>query len=117
MDSIINVSGETHLDSDVIFNLFTTFLKNCLFSVLIGLIMTVFALLISKKFRFIMADPVKENVFIILMGYATYCLAQLVDVSSVIALLTSGILMSHYMRYNMSEYGRISTGITVGTLS
>lgn len=26
-------------------------------------------------------------------------------------------MMSHYMRYNMSQYGRISTGITVSTLS
>lgn len=64
-----------------------------------------------------MNDPIKENTIVILVGYTTYCTAELCNVSSVISILSCGIMMSHFMHYNMSEYGRISTGITLSTLS
>ncbi|KAL4484481.1 hypothetical protein ABPG74_019658 [Tetrahymena malaccensis] len=117
VESIVGSNGSVKLDSGIILELFGSFLKNCFLSVLIGILMAIIATLMTKKFRFLVSDPVKENIFLLLIGYGTYCLAELIDVSSVIALLTSGILMSHYMRYNMSEYGRISTAITVSTLS
>ena len=82
-------SGETSLSFKVIFELLLDFLKNCIVSILIGIAIALIATYISKIFCCFMEDAIKVNIYLLLVGYASYCVGELSDVSSVIAVLTT----------------------------
>lgn len=59
--------------------------------------------LITKHLRFISHNPVIETCLIFFLGFIAYMLAELLEWSGVIAILVSGISMSHYLYYNLSK--------------
>ncbi|KAL4429124.1 hypothetical protein ABPG74_015152 [Tetrahymena malaccensis] len=62
-------------------------------------------------------DPVKVNIFLLAIGYLSYCLGEIAGVSSVISMLASGIVMNHYMKHNMDEESLKTTTVTISTIS
>ncbi|KAL4472289.1 hypothetical protein ABPG72_011650 [Tetrahymena utriculariae] len=115
--TIVNKQGDVDFEASTLSNLCLFFLKNCFLSVFIGLALGLLATYFTKVFRPLVKDPIKINVFILIVGYSSYCIGEIAEVSSVIAMLTSGIVMNHYMKYNFEEDGLKSTVVTVGTLS
>ncbi|KAL4429123.1 hypothetical protein ABPG74_015151 [Tetrahymena malaccensis] len=115
--TIVDKSGEVDFGASTFGNLCLFFLKNCFLSIFIGVVIALLATYFTKVFRPLVKDPIKINVFILIVGYSSYCIGEIVEVSSVIAMLTSGIVMNHYMKYNFEEDGLKSTVVTVGTLS
>lgn len=46
------------------------------------------------------------------MGYLSYSVGEIVHVSGIISLLTSGVLMAHYGWYNLSPQGKVLSSAT-----
>ena len=69
-----------------------------------------FATLITKKFRFLSHNPVVETVVVLLFGFCSFATAEILELSGVISILVCGIVMSHYLFYNISSTGKVTTG-------
>jgi NhaP-type Na+/H+ or K+/H+ antiporter len=58
------------------------------------------------KVRFVTVSAVKETLLIFLFGYAAYLISDLLHMSGIISLLTSGVIMAHYAWYSLSPQGK-----------
>lgn len=68
----------------------------------IGTLFGIIASYILKKMRFITVSSVKETLLIFAFGYIAYATGELIGMSGIISLLTSGVVMAHYGWYNLS---------------
>lgn len=59
-----------------------------------------------KRMRFLTISAVKETLVIFFIGYLAYVTGELLHMSGIIALLTSGVIMAHYAWYNLSPQGK-----------
>ena len=71
-------------------------------SILIGLAFGLIASLIFKHMRFLTVSAIKETLLILCFGYLAYAAAELIGMSGIISLLTSGIIMAHYAWFSLS---------------
>ncbi|KAJ7963707.1 Sodium/hydrogen exchanger [Quillaja saponaria] len=62
-------------------------------------------------------SSVREIALMILMAYLSYMLAELLELSGILTVFFSGILMSHYAWYNVTESSRITTRHVFATMS
>lgn len=56
-----------------------------------------------KIYESINKHPIKETSLILLNGYLTYLLGELMGLSGIITLFTCAIIMGHYSYMNISE--------------
>ena len=101
-------------------NLLIKFVINLVSSLLIGALTGMVCCALLKNCRFITklhSSAVLENAIIFLFGYMAYTICEIFEVSGVIGILVCGIIMAHYMFYNISSMGKISTGITFETIA
>ncbi|EWS72871.1 sodium/hydrogen exchanger family protein (macronuclear) [Tetrahymena thermophila SB210] len=117
ISKIVNSNGEAQLSSTTFWSLIFYFIKSLVLSILIGIFVGLFATYITKVYRPLMQDPVKVNIFLLAIGYMSYCLGEIAGVSSVISMLGSGIVMNHYMKHNMEEESLKTTTVTISTIS
>ncbi|KAL4472288.1 hypothetical protein ABPG72_011649 [Tetrahymena utriculariae] len=117
ISKIVNFNGEAQLSSTTFWSLIFYFIKSLVISILIGLVVGLAATYITKVYRSLMQDPVKVNIFLLAIGYSSYCLGEIAGVSSVISMLASGIVMNHYMKHNMEEESLKTTTVTISTIS
>ena len=68
----------------------------------IGIFFGLLSAYVLKKFRLFSKKPIMETIIIIGFGYMGYGFAELTHNSGILALLTTGIIMSHYTWYNLS---------------
>ena len=74
-----------------------------------GLIIT----LAFKNLRFLIKEKgIVEMPLTMLGGYLGYVLSEWAGLSGVISMLFSGIILSHYNTYNLTEEGKSSTMYT-----
>lgn len=78
---------------------------NAVGSIVFGLLTGLGGALMTKHLRFLSHSPAIEACLIFFLGFIAYMLAELVEWSGVIAILVSGISMSHYLYYNLSVQG------------
>lgn len=69
---------------------------------MIGVAFGVGATLMFKKMRFLTTSSIKETMLVFCAGYMSYALSEMLEMSGIISLLTSGIVMAHYGWYNLS---------------
>lgn len=62
-------------------------------------------------------SPIKETSLILLNGYFTYLLGELIGLSGIITLFTCAIIMGHYCFMNISEESQKGTGLAFETVS
>lgn len=55
--------------------------------------------------------PIKETSLILLTGYITYLIGELLGFSGIITLFTCSIIMGHYTFMNISEESQRGTGL------
>lgn len=55
--------------------------------------------------RFLTESCVIEVVIVIYMGYASFTLCEMIELSGVISVLVTGVVMAHYNYYNLSNLG------------
>ena len=71
-------------------------------SVLIGIIIGLLGSYLFKKMRFLTISAIKETFLIFCFGYLAYAISDLCNMSGIISLLTSALMMAHYGWYNLS---------------
>lgn len=60
--------------------------------------------------------PIKETCLILMNGYFTYLLGELIGLSGIISLFTCAIIMGHYCFMNISEESQKGTGLAFETV-
>ena len=88
------------------------FFELALVSLFIGCAIGILASMILKSFRFISTSSIKETLFIFCFGYLAYSLSEMMDMSGIISMLTSGVVMAHYGWYNLSPQGKHVSSVT-----
>ncbi len=73
------------------------------FSITIGLFFGVLSAFVLKNFRFLTKVPMIEVNLVFVFGYLSYSVTELFHFSGIISLLVSGVMMSKYTWYNLSD--------------
>ena len=66
--------------------------------------------------RFLTVQSIRETLFIFGFGYISYTAGELLSLSGIISLLTSGIVMAHYAWYNLSPQGKHVSGVAFSVI-
>jgi solute carrier family 9 (sodium/hydrogen exchanger), member 6/7 len=82
----------------------------------IGIFFGLLASYLLKKMRFLTVQSIRETLFIFSFGYLSYTAGELLKMSGIISLLTSGIVMAHYAWYNLSPQGKHVSGIAFSVI-
>ena len=78
----------------------------CVSSVLIGVLFGLISAAMTRKFRHFNNYPPIEVAMLFFVGYLGYLISFALDISGVISILTTAIMMGHYTWYNISEEAR-----------
>ena len=70
-----------------------------------------------KIYESINRHPIKETSLILLNGYLTYLLGEIMGLSGIITLFTCAIIMGHYSYMNISDLSQRGTGLAFETVS
>lgn len=92
------------------------FLKLGLISICLGLVFGVCSSLLFKTCRFLCYSAVTETLLIIIIAMISYFVAEALQQSSIITLLTCGITMAHYTWYNLSPQGKTVSSVCISIL-
>uniref|UniRef100_A0A0D9WCT3 Cation/H+ exchanger transmembrane domain-containing protein n=1 Tax=Leersia perrieri TaxID=77586 RepID=A0A0D9WCT3_9ORYZ len=106
-----------NFDSLVLLAFIGNFLYLFLTSTLLGVAAGLLSAYIIKKLCFARHSTDREVAIMILMAYLSYMLSMLLDLSGILTVFFSGIVMSHYTWHNVTESSRITTKHTFATLS
>ena len=75
-------------------------------SFIVGSLIGIFCSLFLKKIKPLNMQRTQETSVIILFAFISYTFADQLQLSPIIALLFTGIIMSHYAFYNLSFQAR-----------
>ena len=103
-----------HFTANTAIKISIEFTKLTVSSVFIAMIWSFFCSLLLKHLRFLTHSPIHETLFVFCFGYLGYMISDLYELSGIITLLTSGIILSHYAWYNLSPQSKQSTSIIFG---
>lgn len=84
------------------FELLLQFVKEFALSLVIGISIGLLTTLIFKHLRFLTLNCVLETAIILYMGYISFTICELLELSGVISVLVTGITLAHYNFYNIS---------------
>ncbi|CAD8043929.1 unnamed protein product [Paramecium primaurelia] len=93
------------------------FIKEFFGSMAIGIIFGLFTSLLFKRLRFLTESVILEIIILLYVGYASFAICELLELSGVISVLVCGITLAHYNYYNLCNLGQISSKITLNSLS
>mmetsp|Transcript_87836 Transcript_87836/g.120995 ORF Transcript_87836/g.120995 Transcript_87836/m.120995 type:complete len:156 (+) Transcript_87836:208-675(+) len=99
-----NENSEFNAGSPLI--IFADFCKLGFWSLAIGFLFGLSCAYLLKRCRSYSKSAVSEISIIFVFGYSSYITAELIAVSGIITLLTSGMVMANYAWYNLSPQGR-----------
>lgn len=97
-----------------VFKVILEFTKLTFSSVACGIAASFTCALFLKHCRFLTHSPIHETLFVFCSAYLGYMIAELLEISGIITLLTSGILMAHYAWYNLSPQSKQTTNLAFG---
>jgi NhaP-type Na+/H+ or K+/H+ antiporter len=100
---------EKGIDAQTVFQILWQFLYTVVLSIAIGGVIAMFATWLFKTFRFLV-NPVCEVVVVYLFGILSYLIAEICNMSGVLAVLVAGIMLAHFNFYNLSMTGQVATG-------
>ena len=83
-----------------------SFIKMFLLSFIVGSLIGILCSLFLKKLKSLNLKRTQETCIIILFAFISYTLAEQLKLSPIIALLFTGMIMSHYAFYNLSFQAR-----------
>jgi NhaP-type Na+/H+ or K+/H+ antiporter len=81
-------------------------------SILIGVIFGFLASYITKSMRFIAQSAIGESFILICFGMFSYFLSEILEMSGIVSLLTTALVMAHYAWQNLSPQGKHVTSVT-----
>jgi len=109
---------DTQMDVSVgtFLSLMWQFTYLCTLSILIGIFFGLLCALLFKKNPRLRESPIKEVSIIILMGYLSYIVAEIFDISGIMTLFICGLTMGRYTFYNISEESQHGTKLACEVL-
>lgn len=88
-----------------------SFLNLFFFSFVVGSLVGIISSLFLKKLKFLKLNRVQETSVVIFFAFISYTLSEEMGLSPIIALLFTGIVMSHYTFYNLSFQAREESAV------
>jgi sodium/hydrogen exchanger-like protein 6/7 len=110
-------SSNQEFTSKTPFKMFGSFMTMFFFSFLIGAKVGILSSLFLKKLKFIHLNRVQECSIIVFFAFISYTLTEELGLSPIIALLFTGIFMSHYTFYNLSFQAREESSVVSRIMS
>lgn len=86
-------------------------------SVVVGLAFGIICALTFKYLRSCTKSSIVESVLIFIFAYLSYIVCEMIALSGIIALLTSGVFMASYAWYNLSVGGRLGSNMIFSFLA
>jgi NhaP-type Na+/H+ or K+/H+ antiporter len=99
------------------FELIWGFLLTTVLSIVIGTFVGLLASYIVKRFPGISHHPERESALIILFGYLSYTLAEIVHLSGIMSIFFCGVSMGHYAWHNLSQKSQEGTDLVFKVIS
>ena len=113
-ESVIDTKGVT-IGGKEIGNAVLDFFVLTFSSLGVGIAVGLLSAFISKRVPSLHHHPVLEIFLIILFGYISYLLAELLSLSGIMTLFFWGVIMSHYSYHNVSEESKVGSIIAIST--
>lgn len=107
-----NDSAQESSGAETIMKAFLGFLSLSSQSILIGLLFGFTVSYITKVWRFYSHSAISESSLFICFAMFSYFLSELFELSGIVTLLTTSLIMSHYAFYNLSPQGKEVTYVT-----
>lgn len=116
-NTVFKYTGSTEkFSTQTVFKVIVEFCKLSFTSVGCGIVASFTCALLLKHLRFLTHSPVHETLFVFTFGYMGYMFSELFELSGIITLLTSGILMAHYAWYNLSPQSKQTTSLAFAAI-
>jgi len=84
-------------------------------SLAVGIAIGLFSGLVFKQVKSLQHHPVLEVFLIMLFGYSSYLVAELLGLSGIMTLFFCGVVMSHYSYYNISNESKLGSVVSIST--
>jgi NhaP-type Na+/H+ or K+/H+ antiporter len=110
------VDGNEGFTAGTPFMIIGNFIILALGSLGIGIVFGLLASGMFKTMRFLTISAVRETAIIFCVAYMSYCVGEAADVSGIICLLTTGVIMAHYTWYSLSPQGKHVTSVTFAVI-
>lgn len=116
-NTVFKYTGSTEkFSTQTVFKVALEFTKLAVASVGCGIAASFACALFLKHMRFLTHSPVHETLLVFCFGYLGYMFSELFELSGIITLLTSGVLMAHYAWYNLSPQSKQTTSLAFGAI-
>jgi len=116
----LDENDNIHFENKTPVIIFSKFIENFIVAIVIGVLFGITCCWTIKYCRFVVQlhhSAVLENCIIFLFGYMSYLICEIYDFSGIISILICGIIMAHYVFYNISSTGKLATGVIFETIS
>jgi sodium/hydrogen exchanger-like protein 6/7 len=110
-------SSNEEFTSKTPFKMLGSFMSMFFFSFLIGALVGCLSSLFLKKLKFVHLNRIQECSIIVFFAFISYTLTEELGLSPIIALLFTGIFMSHYTFYNLSFQAREESSVVSRIMS
>ena len=101
-----------HFDAEILWGVICKFLKLLGLSIIVGIVFGFAYSYLTKVARFLAQNVIAESFVLLSVAMISYFVAELIEVSAIVSLLTTSIIMSHYAWHNLSPQGKHVTSIT-----
>lgn len=81
----------------------------------VGIAVGLISAFVFKHVNSLSHHPVLEVFLILLFGYSSYLLAELLSLSGIMCLFFCGVVMSHYSYHNVSDDSKLGSVVAVST--
>nr|XP_043630292.1 sodium/hydrogen exchanger 4 [Erigeron canadensis] len=115
-NAVQNINADT-INGGTALRIFQHFLYLFASSTLLGIASGLVTAYILRSLNFGRHSSVREISLMVLVAYLSYMLAELFELSGILTVFFTGVLMSHYSWHNVTESSRITTRYAFATLS
>ena len=95
--------------ADILKTVVASFVGTVVASILIGIFTALLCSWIFKKCRFLTENEVTQVAFTYIFGILSYVMAEFFEMSGVITVMVSGVMLAHYNYYNLTVAGMHAT--------
>ena len=85
-------------------------------SLIIGVVFGLACTLVIKNFRFVTHSPVAESSLFLSFAAMSYYLSEELGYSSIVSLIVTSLMLSHYAWYNLSPQGKHVCSVIFSTI-
>lgn len=83
----------------------------------LGIAIGLLSAFILKNIKSLRHHPTLEIFMIMLFGYMSYLLAELLNLSGIMTLFLCGVIMSHYTYHNVSKSSKVGSVVSISSIA